>query len=104
MSGPIFVPSSDGSPTRTFSTAGCMRERKSSKALFWTRMRDLAQQSCPAFPKIVEGLGDHPHLVARVADGFADVTGSEPSQALLLVLQRVGEATQQARAVGRLDG
>jgi hypothetical protein len=50
---------------------------------------------------VVEGLGDHPHLAAGVADGLAGVFGLQLRQVLLLGVEGVGETPQQTRAVGR---
>src|SRR6476646_1544104 len=48
INGPISVDSSPGSPTRTPRTAGSNNAKNLSKTLRCTRIRDRAQQSCPA--------------------------------------------------------
>src|SRR5919112_1439997 len=51
---------------------------------------------------VVEGLRDHPHLAAGIADWFARVPRLELRQVLLFRVERVGEAPEQTRTVGRL--
>jgi hypothetical protein len=55
MSGPICVASSSGSPTRSAAIASSSASMKRSSALRSTRMRERAQQSCPALPKTASG-------------------------------------------------
>ena len=55
ISGPISVPSCSGSPTRNFEVASTSSFMKRSYTDFWTRIRERAQQSCPAFPKTAPG-------------------------------------------------
>ena len=55
ISGPIWVRSSAGSPTRRPVTAGSSRDRNSSMAERSTRMRERAQQSWPALPNTAMG-------------------------------------------------
>jgi hypothetical protein len=55
MSGPMSVASSSGSPTRIPRTAGSSRSRKASSAERSTRIRERAQQSCPALPNTAPG-------------------------------------------------
>src|SRR5579863_10107705 len=54
-SGPISVASSSGSPTRTPRVASTSNDTKRSYTPRCTRMRDRAQQSCPALPKTAYG-------------------------------------------------
>src|SRR5215212_4530913 len=52
---------------------------------------------------VVEGLGDHLHLSARVAYGLACVLRLQPRQVLPLGVEGVGEAAQQTRTICGLD-
>src|SRR5581483_3158767 len=54
-SGPIWVSSSRGSPTRSPATAGSSSSRKRSSTPRWTRIRERAQQSWPALSKTANG-------------------------------------------------
>ena len=54
-SGPIWVCSSAGSPTANPATAGSSSSMNRSKALRCTRIRDRAQQSCPALSNTAPG-------------------------------------------------
>ena len=55
ISGPIWVASSSGSPTRSACTCGSSSSRKRSSASSCTRMRERAQQSWPALPNTADG-------------------------------------------------
>ncbi len=55
ISGPISVSSDSGSPTRIACTAVSSWARKSSSTERSTRIRERAQQSCPALPNIPPG-------------------------------------------------
>ena len=55
MSGPISVSSSVGSPTTTPATAGSRSAMKRRRPSARTRIRERAQQSCPALSKTPEG-------------------------------------------------
>ena len=55
ISGPISVAGSPGSPTVTPLTAGSSSSMKRSNTLRWTRIRDRAQQSCPALSNTAYG-------------------------------------------------
>ena len=62
----------------------------------------VAQQPLRHPGVVVEGLGDHPHLAAGVADGLARVLRLQLRQVLLFRFQSVCEAPEKARAVGGL--
>ena len=57
-SGPISVSSDDGSPTLTLPVASTSRSRNLSYTDRWTRMRERAQQSCPALSKTAYGAAE----------------------------------------------
>src|SRR5215212_1585916 len=63
----------------------------------------LAEQSLRHPGVVVEGLGDHLHLSARVAYGLACVLRLQPRQVLPLGVEGVGEAAQQTRTICGLD-
>src|SRR5207244_5179604 len=50
-----------------------------------------------------EGLRDHAHLSARVRNRLAGVAGLQSREVLGTLLDGVGEAVEQRRAIGRRD-
>ena len=99
MSGPIWVSSSSGSPTRSAPTASSSASMKRSRAPRSTRMRERAQQSCPALPKTASGA----IAAARSRSASAKTTFAllPPSSSVTRLMRRRRAGRDRAPDLGR---
>ena len=85
ISGPIWVVSSSGSPTRICCTSRSSASRNGSTAERSTRMRERAQQSCPALPNTATGAAAAAFCMSASAKiTFADLPPSSSVTRLIV--------------------
>ena len=89
ISGPISVAAEAGSPTTTPRTADSNSPMNLSRTERWTRIRDRAQQSCPALSNTAYG---------AVAAAFSRSASAKTMLALLPPSSRVSRLTWRAQS------
>ena len=104
ISGPIAVDSSSGSPTTISATASSRRSMKRSSAERSTRIRERAQQSCPALPNTAPGAAAAARSRSASANTmFADLPPSSSVTRLMVPAAPCGDPAPDLGRAGERD-